>query len=155
MKVSTQSRYGVRAVFDIAYNSSGKPCQVKEIAERQALSPRYIEQIFQKLKRAGIVKGVRGPSGGYCLAKEPEKISVGDIVRAAEGEVELVSCLRPAKGRKKACDRIDRCMVRDVWAEGTARLMAYLDSVSIAELCREAGSKGPGRRAGDRVTYYI
>ena len=155
MKISTQSRYGVRAVFDIAYNSTGRPCQVRDIAARQALSPRYIEQIFQKLKRAGIIKSVRGPSGGYCLAREAEEISVGDIVRAAEGPVELVGCLRPAKGRAEGCDRIDRCMVREVWAEGSARLMAYLDSVSIGRLCKEAGERGLERVGSDQLIYYI
>jgi Rrf2 family protein len=155
MKISTQSRYGVRAVFDVARNSAGRPCQVRDIAARQSLSPRYIEQIFQKLKRAGIIRSVRGPSGGYCLAKKPEEISVGDVVRAAEGAVELVSCLRPAKSGARGCDRIDKCLVRDVWAEASARLMAYLDSVSIEDLCKEAGAMPAEQAGGDRVMYHI
>ena len=73
MKISTKSRYGLRAVFDIAYHSAGLSTQVKEISARQAISPRYIEQIFQKLKKAGIIKSIRGPSGGYYLAKKPTR----------------------------------------------------------------------------------
>ena len=106
MKISTKSRYGLRAVFDIAYHSAGLSTQVKEISARQAISPRYIEQIFQKLKKAGIIKSIRGPSGGYYLARKFDKISVGDIVRATEGTIQLVHCTGPAKTGGKACDRM-------------------------------------------------
>src|SRR5208337_213218 len=106
MKISTKSRYGLRAVFDIAYHSAGLSTQVKEISARQAISPRYIEQIFQKLKKAGIIKSTRGPSGGYYLAKKFDEISVGDIVRATEGAIQLVHCTGPAKNGRKTCDRI-------------------------------------------------
>ena len=77
MRLSTQSRYGVRAIFDIAYHSEGLETQVKDISRRQGISQRYLEQIFQKLKRAGIVGSKRGPSGGYFLGKKPEDISCG------------------------------------------------------------------------------
>src|SRR5208337_5634236 len=142
MKISTKSRYGLRAVFDIAYHSAGLSTQVKEISARQAISPRYIEQIFQKLKKAGIIKSIRGPSGGYYLAKKFEEIRVGDIVRATEGSVHLVPCAAPRPTSKKACDRIEQCVVRDVWAEASQRLLAYLDSVTLQDLCTEAQSRG-------------
>ena len=90
MKLSTQSRYGVRAIFDIAYNSEGLETQVKDISRRQGISPRYLEQIFQKLKKAGIVGSKRGPSGGYFLNKKPEDITVGEIVRITEGSIDPV-----------------------------------------------------------------
>ena len=154
MKISTQSRYGLRAVFDIAYHSAGLSTQVREISARQAISPRYIEQIFQKLKKAGIVKSIRGPSGGYYLAKKLDEIRVGDIVRATEGSVRLVHCAgRPLS--KKACDRIEQCVVRDVWAEASDRLMAYLDSVTLQDLCREAQSRGVERVIDKHLMYYI
>jgi len=76
MKLSTQSRYGVRAIFDIAFHSNGTETQVKDISRRQGVSPRYIEQIFQKLKKAGVIGSKRGPAGGYFLNKKPEEISV-------------------------------------------------------------------------------
>jgi Rrf2 family protein len=93
MKLTTQSRYGVRAIFDIAYNSGGLETQVKDISRRQDISPRYIEQIFQKLKKAGIVGSKRGPSGGYFLHKKAEEITVGDIIRITEEPIDPVHCI--------------------------------------------------------------
>ena len=155
VKISTQSRYGLRAVFDIAYHSAGLSTQVRDISARQAISPRYIEQIFQKLKKAGIIKSIRGPSGGYYLAKRPDEIRVGDIVRATEGSVQLVHCGGPRPLSRKACDRIQQCVVRDVWAEASKRLMTYLDSVTLQDLCREAQSRGVTRAIDKHLMYYI
>ena len=155
MKISTKSRYGLRAVFDIAYHSAGLSTQVKDISARQAISPRYIEQIFQKLKRAGIIKSIRGPSGGYYLAKKAGEISVGDVVRATEGPLRLVHCTGPANNGRKTCDRMEQCVVRDVWTEATDRLMAYLDSVTLQDLCKEAQSKGVERIIDTRLMFYI
>jgi Rrf2 family transcriptional regulator, iron-sulfur cluster assembly transcription factor len=155
MKISTQSRYGVRALFDIAYHSAGLSTQVKDISARQGISPRYIEQIFQKLKRAGIIKSVRGPSGGYYLAKKIEDITVGEIVRAAEGNVNLVFCAEPKKRDKEQCERADQCVVKDVWQEASDRLMKYLDSVTLQDLCSSAQEKGMERVIDKHLMYYI
>jgi Rrf2 family transcriptional regulator, iron-sulfur cluster assembly transcription factor len=142
LKISTQIRYGVRALCDIAYNFSGSPTQVKAISEREGLPPRYIEQIFQKFKRAGILKSVRGPFGGYCLAKEPSEIRVGDVIRAVEGgDIRLVFCLGEKARSKKKCDRYDMCVHRDVWDEAGKRMMEYFDSITIDHLCSEATCK--------------
>jgi Rrf2 family protein len=103
MRLSTQSRYGVRALFDIAYNSEGLETQVKDISRRQGISPRYIEQIFQKLKRGGIVGSKRGPSGGYFLNKKAEEITVGDIIRITEGGIDPVLCIDP-EDPSQPCD---------------------------------------------------
>jgi len=154
MKISTQSRYGLRALFDIAYHSAGLSTQVKDISSRQAISPRYIEQIFQKLKRAGIIKSVRGPSGGYYLARKIEEISVGDVVRATEGPISLVHC-SGGKPPRKGCERIDKCVVKDVWAEASNRLMSYLDSITLEDLCKEAQHKGIERLIDKHLMYYI
>ncbi len=155
MKISTKSRYGLRAVFDIAYHSAGLSTQVKDISARQDISPRYIEQIFQKLKRAGIIKSIRGPAGGYYLAKKFDEISVGDVVRATEGAIHLVHCTGSAKNGRKTCDRMEQCVVRDVWTEATDRLMTYLDSVTLQDLCKEAQSRGVERVIDKHVMYYI
>ena len=111
MRLSTQSRYGVRAIFDIAYHSEGLETQVKDMSRRQGISPRYLEQIFQKLKRAGIVSSKRGPSGGYFLIKKPEEITVGEIVRVTEGDINPVLCLDPANSTQP-CDRVGECVTR-------------------------------------------
>ena len=85
MRLSTKSRYGLRAMFDIAYHCGDKPAQIQDISRRQQISPRYLEQIFQNLKRAGILRSKRGPQGGYCLAKPPQEITVLDILNATAG----------------------------------------------------------------------
>jgi len=141
MKISTQGRYGLRALFDIAYYSNGRSTQVKDISSRQDISPRYIEQIFQKLKRAGIVKSVRGPTGGYYLARKIEEITVGDVVRATEGNINLVFCTQSKGEGIERCERDGQCVVRDVWKEASDRLMTYLDSVTLEDLCRAAQDK--------------
>jgi Rrf2 family transcriptional regulator, iron-sulfur cluster assembly transcription factor len=155
MKISTQSRYGLRALFDIAYHSAGLSTQVKDISARQGISPRYIEQIFQKLKRAGIVKSIRGPSGGYYLARNPEDIKVGDVIRATEGNIDLVFCLNHTRSAAKVCERAVHCVARDVWLEASTRLMAYLDSVTLQDLCKQAQQKGVERVIDKHLMYYI
>jgi Rrf2 family transcriptional regulator, iron-sulfur cluster assembly transcription factor len=142
MKISTQSRYGLRALYDIAYNSTGPSAQVKEISARQSISPRYIEQIFQKLKKAGIIKSMRGPSGGYYLARGPGQISVGDVVRATEGPVELVHCSGTTTRPRTPCERMGGCVVRKMWSGASGALMEYLDSVTLQDLCDEARKNG-------------
>lgn len=141
MKINTQIRYGIRALCFICHNSNGHPVQVKDISRREGISPRYIEQIFQKFKRAGIIKSARGPYGGYYLAKKAEEIRVGDIIRATEGgDFKLVFCDGIKNGSDKTCDRIDQCIVSDTWDEGSKRLMSYFDSITINDLCRKAES---------------
>ena len=137
MRLSTQSRYGVRAIFDIAYHSEGLGTQVKDISRRQGISPRYLEQIFQKLRKAGLIESKRGPSGGYFLAKKPEEISVGMIVRITEGGLDPVLCT--ASGRsKKPCIRSGECVTQVIWSEAGNKLKEYFDSVTIKDLCGNA-----------------
>jgi Rrf2 family transcriptional regulator, iron-sulfur cluster assembly transcription factor len=154
MKLLTQTRYGVRAIFDIAYHSEGLESQVKDISRRQAISARYLEQIFQKLKKAGIVGAKRGPSGGYFLAKKPEEITIGEIVRVTEGNLDPVLCLNPNESRE-SCDRLTECVTRLVWNEAGNRLKEYLDSVTIQDLCNMAQKMGVKKELDRRFMYYI
>ena len=147
MKLSTRSRYGVRALFDIAYHSQEVPAQIKTISKRQGVTPRYLEQIFQKLKRGGLVKSIRGPQGGYYLAREPEKIAVGDVLRAMEETIEPVFCARPPKGRSRKCRRESKCAAQVVWTEAGKRFREYLDSVSLAKMCGIARGMRKRKRA--------
>ena len=153
MKLSTKSLYGVRAVFDIAYNSMGQPVQIKDIAKRQKISQRYLEQIFQSLKKAGIIRSKRGPQGGYYLAKKPEDITVGEILRATEGPPELVFCV--SERIKKRCDLLEHCVTRPIWKEAGMRMLEYLDSVSIEELCRRGEEMGIKREVSHHLVYFI
>src|SRR5260370_12925648 len=90
MKLSTKARYGVRAVFDIAYHNAGRPTQARDIARRQEVPLRALEQISEELRRAHVVDAKRGPRGGYFLARSPESITLGDVVRAVQGPIELL-----------------------------------------------------------------
>ncbi len=154
MRLSTQSRYGVRAVFDIAYHGGGEGVQVKDIARRQEISPRYLEQIFQKLRDAGILVSKRGPQGGYSLAKRPEQIKVGDIIRVTERGLEPVFCVHPEKSGKD-CDRIAECVTRLIWKEAGEKLEDFFDSVTIQDLCEKAESMGVQKEQGRGLLYYI
>ena len=149
MRLSTKSRYGVRALFDIAYHSQGLPTPIKEISRRQEVTPRYLEQIFQRLKKAGIVKSVRGPKGGYYLSRKPEEVVVSDIIRAMGESIEPIFCVRPLKGRKR-CRRESKCPARMVWSEVGRRLVEYLDSVSLAGMCKTARELGVERPVDNR-----
>jgi len=154
MRLSTQSRYGVRAIFDIAYNSEGLETQVKNISRRQGISQRYLEQIFQKLKRAGIVGSKRGPSGGYFLSKKPENITVGEVIRVTEGGITPVLCVNP-ENSTQPCERSGECVTQIVWNEAGKRLKEYFDSITIKDLCNRAQEMGLKKHLDKRFMYYI
>ncbi len=154
MRLSTKSRYGVRAVFDIAYHGRGEGVQIKDIARRQKISPRYLEQIFQKLREASILTSKRGPRGGYSLAKSPRKIRVGDIIRVTEGGFAPVFCVHPEKSEKD-CDRIAECVTRLIWKETGEKLEVTLDSITIQDLCEKAELLGVQKECGQGLMYYI
>lgn len=154
MKLSTKSRYGMRAVFDIAYHGGGEGVQVKDIARRQEISPRYLEQIFQKLRDAGIVTSKRGPRGGYSLAKNPQNIKLGEIIRVTEGGFDPVFCINPEKSGKH-CDRIAECVTRLIWKEAGEKLEDFFDSVTIGDLCEKAELLGVQKEQGQSEMYYI
>ena len=155
MRISTQSRYGLRALFDIAYHAAGLSTQVKDIAARQHISPRYIEQIFQRLKRAGLIKSVRGPSGGYYLARKPDEIRVGDVIRATERSIDLVACTGTKVGAPGGCERSGECVVRDIWSVAANKLMEYFDSITLEDLCTSARERGIERNIDKHLMYYI
>jgi Rrf2 family protein len=144
----------VRAIFDIAYHSEGLETQVKDISRRQGISPRYIEQIFQNLKKAGIVSGKRGPSGGYFLRKKPEEITIGEIVRITEGGIDPVLCINPGDS-SQPCNKLNECITRVIWNEAGKRLKDYFDSITINDLCKMAQERGLRKELGHRFMYYI
>ena len=154
MRLSTQSRYGVRAIFDIAYHSEGLDTQVKDISRRQGISQRYLEQIFQKLKKGGIVGSKRGPSGGYFLSKKPEEITVGEVVRITESGITPVLCV-DGKNPTQPCERAGGCVTQIVWNEAGKRLKEYFDSVTIKDLCNLASEIGIKKDLDKRFMYYI
>lgn len=136
MKLSTKIRYGVRSLCDMVTNATGNPVQIKDISKRQTISARYIEQIFQKLKKADIIKSVRGRSGGYLLTQKPDEISVGDVIRAIDGkDIQLVSCFGKQKGSIKVCEKFGNCAASNIWEEASKRLMDYFNTVTVQQIC--------------------
>ena len=132
MKLSTKGKYGVRAVFEIARNYGKGPLTIKEIADRQGISFSYLEQILHRLGKAGLIESVRGPAGGYLLARKPSNLTIGDIVRALEGPIALSHCLEP--GESDECNQADDCVARMVWAKVGAKIEEALDSISFNDL---------------------
>ena len=154
MRLSTQSRYGVRAIFDIAYHSEGLETQVKEISRRQRISQRYLEQIFQKLKKGGIVASKRGPSGGYFLNKKPEDITVGEVIQITEGGINPVLCVN-SEDSSQPCEKSGECVTQVIWNEAGKRLKEYFYSVTIRDLCIKAREIGIKIDLDKRFMYYI
>lgn len=136
MRLSTKGHYGLKAVFDLAQNYSNNPIPLKGVAERQHLSGNYLEQLMAMLRKAGLVKSVRGSQGGYILAREPGLIKVGDIIRVLEGPIAPVYCV--SEEEQDCCDEADYCITRTVWARVRDGIATVLDGISLADLCREA-----------------
>jgi Rrf2 family iron-sulfur cluster assembly transcriptional regulator len=149
------SRYGTRAVFDIAYNSAGFPVQVKDIAERQKIPIKYLEQIFHKLKNTDFIKSERGPWGGYVLTKDPSEITVGDIIKSVKEDTDLVSCVCSSSEDGTPCSREGQCVTRSVWQKASQKITEYFNSVTIADLCEEAINKNIKRDVQHPFDYSI
>ncbi len=158
MKLSTKSRYGVRAMFDMAYHAGNLPAQIKDISRRQNISPRYLEQIFQDLKKAGLLKSRRGPQGGYSLARPADQISVKEIILAAEGELLLVNCVKGLRKEGEAaptCEFDNQCLTQHIWAEGSRILGDYFDTISLKDLCDRGAEMGLEKELDHRFMYFI
>jgi Rrf2 family protein len=155
MKLSTKSRYGLRAIFDMAYHSGDLPSQIKDISRRQNISPRYLEQIFQDLKKAGLLNSRRGPQGGYTLSRKPEEITVRDVIKAAEGEVFLVACTNRAKSCSPKCEFDNQCVTQKIWAEANERLNEYFGSLTLKDLCEDGKAMGLEKELDHRFMYFI
>ena len=147
MKLTTRSRYGTRMILDMAINGHNGPVRIKDVAARQGVSVKYLEKLVRDLKSAGFVRSRRGPRGGHELDKPLESISVGDIVRALEGDLSLVEC----GDEQSACPRQADCLTRGVWMEAARAMHDKLDSITLADLvagqgrCRSAdGCPTPG-----------
>ncbi|MDD3898187.1 MAG: Rrf2 family transcriptional regulator [Syntrophomonadaceae bacterium] len=136
MKLSTRGRYGLRAMIDIAQCKDEGPVAIHSIAGRQGLSERYLEQLIVPLKRAGLVKSIRGSQGGYVLGKNPDTITAGDIIRVLEGPIAPVDCI--SEKNPEACERADGCITRVLWTEVRDTIAGVLDSYSLSDLARES-----------------
>ncbi len=137
MKLSTRGRYGVRAMLELAMSAGKGPVPLRDLASRQEISAKYLEQLLIPLKSAGLVKSVRGARGGYLLAREPELISLYDVVRSLEGPLAPVECVEDPN----YCDRVGGCTVHLVWGEMGKMLVDFLAGMSLADLVERQKEK--------------
>ena len=135
MKISTKGRYATRVMLDLALHDTGECIKAKDIAARQGISEKYLEQIISILNKAGYVKSVRGAQGGYRLAKAPKEYTVGMILRLTEGSLAPVACLEDGAD---ACERWETCETLDVWRDLYGAINQVVDGVTIADLAEKA-----------------
>lgn len=131
MKISTKGRYALRLMLDLALNEAGKPVRIREIAGRQEISDKYLEQIISVLNKAGFVRSVRGPQGGYLLTKKPEEYTVGMILRLTEGSMAPVDCIGD---ENTFCSHIDNCATSLVWKRLNDAVSDVIDHITLADL---------------------
>jgi Rrf2 family cysteine metabolism transcriptional repressor len=132
MRISTNGRYALRALLDLAVRGEGKPIARQDIAENQQISSEYIAQIFRPLAKAGFIRSTKGPGGGYILSRSANSIRVGDIIRTVEGPIAIVACV--VTGMENSCDRISFCATHTLWSNLNKIIEEYLDSVTLEDL---------------------
>lgn len=137
MRLSTKGQYAVRAMVNLACSEGDGPVTLKSISDEEDISLSYLEQLFVKLRKGRMVRSVRGPGGGYVLAKPPEEISVADVISVVEEQLNPVACL------DTGCDRAKRCSTQRVWKGLAEKIREFLDSVTIEDLRAEAKAEGP------------
>ena len=151
MRFSLQLQYAISGIFDLAYNSHDGPTQIRVIGERQGIPMRYLEQIFQRLRRAGLIKAKRGPGGGYLLAREPSDISLAEVVEAIEGTIHG----RPKGVRSEIRESEPFAGPDFLWPWLSERFRDFLSEVTLAELCRMASREGVPRLSLAPPDYQI
>lgn len=137
MRLTTKGRFAVTAMIDVAMHGGRGPVTLAAVSARQRISLSYLEQLFGKLRRSGLVDSVRGPGGGYNLAKPADQISVADVILAVDEPIDATQC-----GGNENCHDDKRCMTHDLWAGLNAHLFAYLRGVTLAELVRKQHASG-------------
>ena len=130
MKISTKGRYALRLMLDLAMNGENNVVRIKDIAERQQISDKYLEQIISVLNKAGYVRSTRGPQGGYSLRKAPEEYTVGDILRLTEGSLAPVACVE----EEGICEREVDCVTVEVWKRLNQAISDVVDHITLADL---------------------
>ncbi len=130
MKLTTKGRYAARAMLELALNYGNKPLQLREIAQRQGISERYLERIMTALVTADLVRSLRGQQGGFSLAKHPNEIHLTQVIQAVEGSLHLVECVND----NKLCGRANQCVTRDIWIKVRDAMLDVLNSISLEKM---------------------
>jgi Rrf2 family protein len=152
VRISTKGRYALRVMIDLAEHDDGGLTSLKDVAARQEISAKYLEQIVGLLSKAGLLRSSRGPQGGYRLARTPEEYTVGAILRLTEGNLAPVACL---EDQKNACERCDCCPTLDFWTGLYAVINDYIDRFTLADLVRSEREKTArrGRKTDERQRH--
>ena len=129
MRLTTKGRYAVTAMLDLAFHGQNKPVTLTDIATRQTISLSYLEQLFARLRKAGMVKGVRGPGGGYRLSRDASEINIAEIIAAVDEQVDSTKC-----GGKGDCQNNQPCLTHDLWMGLSAQIRDYLQGISLGSL---------------------
>ncbi len=141
MKISTKGRYALRLMLDLALQAGKGPVALRDVARRQDISDKYLEQIVTPLSRAGLVRSVRGAGGGYLLTREPGEYTVGEILRVPEGSLAPVSC---AEDHGSCCGRSDGCVTLEVWEKINQAVNSVVDHMTLLDRVVRAHEKGIG-----------
>ncbi|MCB9506163.1 MAG: Rrf2 family transcriptional regulator [Myxococcales bacterium] len=155
MRISSKVTYALRALFDIAFHNLGAPTKVDAIVAREDIPARFLEQIFQDLKEAGIVGSKRGRTGGYFLLRSPDAVTIGDVVRAVEGPLEHPCCYATDAELREKCALTSKCVTAAVWRDVTLRIDEVLNSVTLADLTLKGELLGVKREADAGFSYVI
>ncbi len=139
MRLTTKGRFAVTALIDLALRCSDGPVTLAGISDRQKISLSYLEQLFGKLRRCNLVDSVRGPGGGYCLARPAGQVTVADIVRAVDESFDATQC-----GGRENCKDEDRCMTHELWSTLNFKMYEYLTSVTLSDLVAKQLKKTDG-----------
>lgn len=144
MRLSTKGRYAVTAMLDLALHDADRPVTLADISECQAISLSYLEQLFAKLRQHGLVKGVRGPGGGYRLGRSADRISIADIIMAVDENVDITRC-----GGSQDCYRGERCLTHVLWSDLSAQIFDFLDGITLTHLLANPAVQATAQRQDD------
>lgn len=148
MKLTTKGRYAVTAMLDLALHNGGQPVSLAEISERQDISLSYLEQLFSKLRKAGLVVSMRGPGGGYQLSGDPTGIVVSDIIAAVDESVDATRC-----GGMGGCQDNKRCLTHDLWSDLSDQIRSFLSDITLADMTQRADVKKTAERQDQKVEF--
>lgn len=140
MRLTTKSRYGTRLVLDLGVYGAEKPVPLGDVSRRQNISLKYLEQLTVKLKKAGLIKSLRGAAGGHMLAKPPSEITIGMIVRTLEGQTTITDCAEDQRNVCGVCNKAGDCLSRWVWIKASNAMFDCLDSITVAQLLKMAAT---------------
>lgn len=150
MRLTTKGRYAVTAMIDLAFHSQTRPVTLTDIAARQTISLSYLEQLFARLRRAGMVKGVRGPGGGYKLCRKTSDINIAEIIAAVDEPLDSTKC-----GGEANCHKDQSCLTHDLWMGLSEQIRNYLEGISLADLLEKNRVQEVAKRQHHEAQHTI